>query len=75
MLGLDGEMGRSVALQVACQEEMEGNGRVAGRGKGFRVDRTWWLVDWGKGDEEGRIAQAQSDWVALAMDGTAVASE
>ena len=60
---------------MACQEEMEGNGWVAGRGKAFHVDCMRWLVGWGKGDKEGHTVQPQSDWAALAMDGTIVANE
>ena len=75
MPGLDGEMGRSVVLQAAFQEEMERNGWVARRGKAFRADRMRWLVGWGKGDKEEHIAQSRSDWAPLAMDGIAMASD
>ena len=58
---------------MACQEEMEGIGRVVGRGKPAHSDRTRRLVGWEKGDKEERTAQSWSDWAAL--NGTAMASE
>ena len=67
--------GRFAMLWAACQEEMEGNGQVVGRGEPIRVDRTWWLVGWGKCDKQGCTTQSQSDWAGLAIDEITMANE
>ena len=46
---------------------------VVGRRKPARVDSTWELVSWGRGDKDWWTGRKQSDWVAQATGGAAVA--